>query len=461
MHQLSIETYVGGEVRVICVPSRQPSRTPTPVNSSPGSPVPASSQESSVPLLVNRPDSETASREGVSGFGLLPVPTSFGLPARRAVSRLARTLDSLAASPGDVIFFTGTLPGSTPSALLGLSQWSGYVVHRLKAWATKLVSGLRLIYVWEWQKRGALHLHLAAWCPSPVGRERLYAGMRDEWIRLLVSLKDKHGVDLFRRAGGRGTWLDNLSKVRARAEWVRKSVGAYLGKYLGKAVAPGREVRRFFFPSRWWGSTVNLKRAEKKLRWRSEYYYSTHGAAFSAMDDVVSCVSGTVEWSSSYKTKVVRGQVYVAMGARTEFVKAVVRMVNGMEKQTQIQSLDELIASFFLTLNAIRNLKPKWFRGFSNSYENLVDVFAFMDGGRAPVADKERLLVLIFAAASALEQSARFNQSWGSQWLSDRMIASAIASASALQKGLLAFWDEKYLPLIDEESFVRSRHDIL
>jgi hypothetical protein len=455
MYQLTIETYVGGEVRVVCVPARSPSRTPPPVNLLPDPDLLISDQKSNPPPLVNRLDSENPRPAGVSGFGLLPTPTAFGLPARRAIMRLSKVLDSQAQHPQDVVFFTGTLPGSTPSALLALSQWSGYMIHRLKAWANHCGPGLMMVYCWEWQRRGALHLHLAAWYPSVAARKSMFDGLRQEWIRLLFAIGDKSGVDLFARSGGRGSWANCLEKVRARAEWVRKSVASYLGKYLGKSAAPGTEKRRFFYPSRWWGSTMNLKTIERRSRWRDEYYYSSQGRAMSAMESMAAVIESAADWSATYQTKVVRGAVFVALGVRDGFAKLISRNVNAMEKKSKVRTLEELVDEFHLALSYIRNLKPKWFRGFVNSYSNMDRVIKLLDSPGCEEITQDTREAMLFAAARALEQSAAFNECWGGQWLGPRLVTASLTASRQLQAAYMEMWQARYPVLVDDECIRR------
>lgn len=176
----------------------------------------------------------------------------------------------------NALVLTGTLPGSTNEANEVLARFSAYIVNRLNQYCRRLVSGeLWCFYVWEWQKRGALHIH---YCVASGGRDslsRLRSGFRDFWFSLLLQLSEKSGVDLFCRATG-GSWRDKKDKLQADAQFVKKSVAAYFAKYAGKNYhaevsnhLKSRKLTRFV-PSRWAGWSRPVSRAMKSCRWSFE-----------------------------------------------------------------------------------------------------------------------------------------------------------------------------------------------
>lgn len=335
------------------------------------------------------------------------------------------------------------------------------MVHRLKSWASTCGEALHLIYCWEWQKRGALHLHLAAWFPSPDARARLHRGLRGEWIRLLLAVNERSGVDLFARAGGRGTWLDCLDKVRARAEWVRKSVAKYLGKYLSKTIPAGSESRRFFYPSRWWGSTSNLKRQERSSRWSSEYFYPCYGSACGDMNELLPILQNASSWYATYTTRVVRGLVAVLSDVTPEFLVYVTKTLKAGKNTMAKEPLEEKLIEFYRLLDLIRRVKPRWFRTLSNASDCVNKVEKLMDKDESVVLDPERIPVIVYSAAAALEHYVKLNPGWGGEWLTKAMAASSIKTARQVQSTLMALWDERYIHIVDEEIEVRARHDFL
>lgn len=199
-----------------------------------------------------------------AGYGVLPSkPTRFGLNAKRVLIRSGGALER-SSQPHECLFLTGTLPGSTEDSFRAIAAYSGYVVNGLKAWVATFVKAKLDFYVWEWQKRGALHLHYCVHVPDDAARSAILSGFRDWWISALHRVGDKAGCDLFRRDSGY-SHISDESKVRAIAEICRKSPARYLAKYLSKSANPSRGNSRFFTPSRWWGTSRPLKQLLESL----------------------------------------------------------------------------------------------------------------------------------------------------------------------------------------------------
>jgi hypothetical protein len=80
-----------------------------------------------------------------------------------------------------------------------------------------------------------------------------------KWGQLLDAVGKKEGVDMWKRADGT-TWANRKSVLQAPAQYVRKSVGAYLSSYISKnAPEPGNNiVGECMNPVRWWGCSRPL-----------------------------------------------------------------------------------------------------------------------------------------------------------------------------------------------------------
>lgn len=184
------------------------------------------------------------------------------------------------------LFITLTHPGSTDESFRALAEWSGYVVHRLKAWIARYCPSNYSFYCWEWQKRGALHLHYVLHCPDCGIFKFLQRNAKDEWIRLIDSVCQRSGIDLWGKADG-SSWAAYKSVVRVEAARVRKSVACYLSKYLSKGGDQecGPSLQRFF-PSRWYGISRALRERVKALTYTAEgRSYRTYRAARLFFDD--------------------------------------------------------------------------------------------------------------------------------------------------------------------------------
>jgi hypothetical protein len=199
------------------------------------------------------------------GFGRLPSSRHIGLQGHRKVLRSAAALEGwVGEQPGDdwnVGLWTATLPGSTKESMEALSCWSAFLLHD---WRTKVAKWLKVrnlpclwVSVWEWQRRGALHLHVAIALPGGLF-ERLESYLKKIWIRGLERVTDNAGVDLFGREWG-GSWAGTSLPHCCNLLRLDGSVAAYLAKYLSKSESKRHGVKAFFCPSRWWGSSMLVK----------------------------------------------------------------------------------------------------------------------------------------------------------------------------------------------------------
>lgn len=194
-------------------------------------------------------------RKPKSGFGSQPLTTKFGTYGRRMVRNACGVL---AAEFGrSVVFGTLTLPGSTQQARQALSSQSGRLVELLGHWLRSHSKTAKFVWVWEYQKSGALHLHFALG-DSDILRLRFFERNFRQYVHKLFETLSRHsGVDMFARAEG-GTWRGHVRVLKSRIETIRKSVKRYMAKYISK----GTEVEgQGYPPSRWWGMSACLRDA--------------------------------------------------------------------------------------------------------------------------------------------------------------------------------------------------------
>jgi len=126
--------------------------------------------------------------------------------------------------------------------------------------------------VWEYQTRGALHLHIAIGLPDPFFYEWLHDNHQRLWVQVLETYSKKTGVDLFASADGY-TWRDTPNVTRTECAKVYKSVGRYISKYVSKDASRKVEVE-YEPPHRWWFCSASLKAALLAQRLRVERFYS-------------------------------------------------------------------------------------------------------------------------------------------------------------------------------------------
>lgn len=235
------------------------------------------------PPLSLPPNSKT--QRYSTGYGALPLkPTKFGLNAKRIVLRSGGALEK-SALPEECLFLTGTLPGSTEDSFRAIAAYSAYLVNGLKAWVSNHIAAKLDFYVWEYQKRGALHLHYCVHAPDITSREFILKNFKGWWIGILHKIGDKSRCDMFKKNSNYSHRSDE-SKVRAIAEVCRKSPARYLAKYLTKSIQPDRGNARFFTPSRWFGVSRPLNALLKSLTKVTEIIVGSYHPVISKLEEV-------------------------------------------------------------------------------------------------------------------------------------------------------------------------------
>lgn len=192
------------------------------------------------------------------GWGFLAKPTSFTRNARHRLLEAGAIVDMDCGK--DAYEVTLTLPASTQEAFRTLAEYSGWIVNRLLREVTRSKCSY-WFYVWEFQKRGALHLHLLF---AGLGErtKRVAQSVEYQWWELLWELSTVTGVDLFRKSTQK-TWKYEPSRWQSHCAPIAKSVAAYFSKYAGKQSKGKRSQKQstqFHCPSRWWGSSQTVKR---------------------------------------------------------------------------------------------------------------------------------------------------------------------------------------------------------
>lgn len=168
---------------------------------------------------------------------------------RQNIQQRLAALDTIA-GPKEVVLLTGTLPGSTPESLSLIAEYSAEIVKKLHRWIRYVSDSEHWLYVWELQKRGALHIHFAVLEKDPLKRAALVSRFRDKWIEILQSFGRENALCFFARAKG-GNHLDDLSKVQADATEIDRSVRNYLSKYLSKSAYGVEDNKHLFSPRQW------------------------------------------------------------------------------------------------------------------------------------------------------------------------------------------------------------------
>lgn len=200
------------------------------------------------------------------GYGLLPRPCMFTSRAKDTIYQSGGALDKTDCT---TIFLTGTLPASTPAAYETLASYSAYILNRLKTKINQISKKRDAEYyylsVWEFQQRGALHLHICISSPQKDFLQELLLLWKIYWVKLLKKVEDLSSIPLLSAPDG---YKFSFSQIQAPAQLSTSGVASYLAKYLSKdsskvikdSVNLSRSRRaNFFSPGRWFSKSSNVK----------------------------------------------------------------------------------------------------------------------------------------------------------------------------------------------------------
>ena len=170
------------------------------------------------------------------------------------------------------LLLTGTLPGSTVAAFRVLAQNSTVITKRLTNWITRRVPKCSWIYVWEFQGRGALHLHLVLEC-RPEAAAYFKAHFKDEWNKLLRDVSSESKTDLFAKTSH---YSHSPRKTQADVTVCDREPSRYISKYLSKKATNSKGFSRFP-PKTWYRISRNLLRRLKTMT----VVYEAEGLSYS------------------------------------------------------------------------------------------------------------------------------------------------------------------------------------
>lgn len=180
---------------------------------------------------------------------------------------------------------TLTCPGSGDEIAKTFSMWCGYMVARYRQWLRDVLKCEHsVVGVWEWQKRGMLHLHLAVMCNDEGALLRLDERFKVAWARILKCVMSKSGVDLC-ATSERYSWLPEGPVSQQDCQPIRQDVARYLSKYLSKDKMRMANTA-LYCPSRW--VTVDRETAREARMLRT--YAVLEGFSLATWQDVVDVI---------------------------------------------------------------------------------------------------------------------------------------------------------------------------
>lgn len=208
----------------------------------------------------------------------------FGVKQGQKLRESGAAIDLLMKEQGGAArVITLTLVGDTRSAFECLAANSAYVVNRLfQVLRHNFKDCKNYFFVWEYQKRGALHLHICLWHRIQNLAAKAGAQIVQKWYQILKEIQEKTGVDMFVRRDKK-TYTPKR-KWQSRNEPMRKSAGGYFSKYASKASNKKERAHIYHLakkypPSRFWGSSQSVKIIIKAAAF--EFHFESHKTEYS------------------------------------------------------------------------------------------------------------------------------------------------------------------------------------
>lgn len=289
-----------------------PERQPHPCSDGTGTQhsavAPQTGMSTNEPLSSSSPDSVSDS------VRTLDIKFKVETPARRRRQELSRygrrrilRAGSCFSQGEDTVrlLITGTLPGSTREAFRVLADNSNYVTHRLCNWLTRREKGAKWMYTWEFQKRGALHLHLVIEV-STENATFIEREFKHEWNRLLNTIGNRNGVDMWAKSK---TYSHSQEVTQTDVRVCTKEPSRYISKYISKGNAKGFTPGRFA-PIRWYQISRSLLR---ELESKTEVYERSSLSYKQAREFVENAVHNLAMCELS-GSRTFRGTVYAWSG---------------------------------------------------------------------------------------------------------------------------------------------------
>ena len=213
------------------------------------------------------------------GKAINPHIPPFGVKQGQKIRESGAAIDLLMEKQGGAArVITLTLVGDTKEAFECLAVNSAYIRNRLfQVLRDNFKDCKNYFFVWEYQKRGALHLHICLWHKTPNLAAKAGAQIVQKWYEVLQDIQDKTGVDMFVRRDKKT--YTHKKKWQSRNEPMRKSAGGYFSKYASKA--SNKKERQHIYhlakkypPSRFWGSSQSVKNIVKAEAF--EFRFESH-----------------------------------------------------------------------------------------------------------------------------------------------------------------------------------------
>ena len=199
-----------------------------------------------------------------TGWGIPNKPKRFTNKSGQHLRECGAMVDKLTwGNPSLCRVITLTLPANTHESFQAIASHTAYLINGLFQPVRTASFETAWFFVWEYQKRGALHLHICLYSDRKSDSEKLGMVLIEQWYKMLGFIQDKTGIEMF--ATGNGS-VCQVRKYEAKClnQEMRKSCGGYFSKYAAKGenIPQNDYVKKFseMYPvSRFWGSSAKIK----------------------------------------------------------------------------------------------------------------------------------------------------------------------------------------------------------
>ena len=204
-----------------------------------------------------------------AGWGFPNTPKKFTNKSGQKLRECGAMVDKLTDGRPELCrVITLTLPANTPDAFASLANYSGYIINRLFQPIRSASHVSAWFFVWEYQKRGALHLHICLYSEEQKLSCELGSALCSKWYSILDDVQLKSGVNMFADSESNSCRVQRY-EAKCLNQEMRKSCGGYFSKYAAKGENSEENtyVRKFskmYPPSRFWGSSQLIKDMCKK-----------------------------------------------------------------------------------------------------------------------------------------------------------------------------------------------------
>lgn len=196
-------------------------------------------------------------------------PKSFTSSAGQKLRECGAAIDQITAQPRFTHEVTLTLPANHSLAFAALASQSGYIINRLFQPIRRKYGSLCLwFFVWEYQKRGALHLHIAVYHPDECEGLWICTQLIEHWHKLLIDISERCDTDMFLSKHSDRATLRQFHQHHCQP--MKRSLGAYFSKYAGKKESKQAWYCQKYPVSRFWGCCQPLKEIIKTLSFTLE-----------------------------------------------------------------------------------------------------------------------------------------------------------------------------------------------